>query len=186
MDDERLKLPYWIWYTSMFLLRADNARVKTPDKSIGEMYREFLADQNLTPQSGFQLWNQGLMISLAYGMFVLPSEFWKSHGSSNLPPFAFKTRSEFTFIKDNVSAQSQPDKFIQCMRNAIAHANLRVVVPSDIDQQDSWTFWNRNKNGRENFRVQTSSRGFANFFFEVGNYYVDTFRPLLEKRDAGL
>ena len=178
MRNDVNNLPHWIWYTAMFLYRADKARIDTPTKSIDEVYKEFLKDQGLDQKSGFQLRNQGTSMMLAYGLLVLPRELWLRN---DLPIFEFSTKPEFNFIVDDVHAQNQHSQFIRCIRNSISHANVHIIAPAGTNQKDTFTFWNYNPREKKiDFKVSSSWKGFLMFLDEVAKYYINTVKPVLE------
>lgn len=166
-------IPHWVWFTAMFLYRADNARSETPQISIGELYSSFLADQGLTSDSGFQLRNQGLTLMLAYGLLVIPMELW---GRDDLSQFPFNTRKNFMFLIDTVKARDSPQQFIRCMRNAISHCNIEIKAFASVDQCDAFTFWN-DRGQKIDFKIQVSWKGLSEYLDEVGKYYVNCVRP---------
>jgi hypothetical protein len=178
MRNDVNNLPHWIWFTAMFLYRADKAREETPTKSIEEVYNDFLRDQRLDQNSGFQLRNQGTSMMLAYGLLVLPREIWDR---DDLPSFEFNTKTEFKFIIDDVHAQTQHSQFIRCMRNSISHANVNIIAPAETHQRDTFTFWNYNlRNQCVDFKVSSSWKGFLSFLDEVAKYYINTVKPFFE------
>jgi len=175
MHDDMPNIPYWVWYTGRFLFYADRALEVNPEKPIGEVYQQFLQhEEGLSAESGFQLRNQGTTLMLAYGLLVLPRELWERDG---LPEFEFKTRDEFTFIIDTVGAQSNTRQFIRCMRNALSHANIKIIAPAQSSQENTFTFWNRTRSGDIDFKVETSWSGLIEFIVEAGRYYINKVKP---------
>jgi len=152
-------IPRWCWYTGMFLYAADRERLQAPKKPIELVFQDFLQEQGLSEDSGFQLRNQGLTLMMAYGLLVLP----RALQQDSQPIFAFQARDKFVFEIDDDETESHGGRFLRAMRNALSHSNISITVPSNTDDPNSWVFWDeKHGSGNVRLRYQRHGRGLAN------------------------
>ncbi len=134
--------------------------------TISAFMLEFTKAQHLQSVE-FNLKNQGLLISLLYGLLVVPKEMWEPIGTKT--KFAFKTRSYFSLSS---TGEVSTDEFLRLLRNAIAHANFEVLV-----EQSKYRFWNTTPRGHKNFEVTITHGHLGEFVAEIGKYYINEVCP---------
>ena len=162
----REEIPQWCWYNGQLLFALSDALAETPNMSLADFMLRFKQSQGLTTFD-FNLKNQGLLLSLLYGLLVVPKEIWENKGVGT--SFSFKTRSHFT-----ITSPSSPttDEFLRLLRNAIAHANFEVIL-----SQGLYRFWNVNPKGLRNFEATISHANLGAFVAEIGKYFINEVRP---------
>lgn len=161
----RDEVPKWCWYNGQLLFALSERLVSAPNTSISEFMREFKEAQQLN-HVDFNLKNQGLLISLMYGLLVLPKEMWEPKGTKT--NFAFKTRKNFS-LSPYVCFST--DDFLRLLRNAVAHANFEVII-----EQSKYRFWNTTPKGDRNFDVTITHGGLGEFVAEIGKYFINQAR----------
>ena len=162
----RDEIPQWCWYNGMLLFALEDYLKANPNISVSNFFNEFKITHQLQ-SINFNIKNQGLIISLLYGLLVVPNEMWEPKGTKT--NFAFNTKSHFTTTS---SAEFSTDEFLRLLRNAIAHANFEV----NIDQA-TYRFWNINQKGEKNFEVTITHGKLGEFVGEVGKYFINEARP---------
>lgn len=160
----RNEVPKWCWYNGQFLFALSDRLVSAPNTSISDFMSEFKEAQQLH-QVEFNLKNQGLLISLLYGLLVIPKEMWEPKGTKT--KFAFNTRNHFS-LSPNIST----DEFLRFLRNAVAHANFEVII-----EQSKYRFWNTTPKGDINFDVSIAHGGLGEFVAEIGKYFINEASP---------
>jgi hypothetical protein len=161
----RNEIPQWAWYNGQVMFHLSDALETDPTQTISHFVSSFQKSQNFP--SNFNFKNQGVLLSLLYGLLVVPKELWEK-GSSQTQ-FPFRTRQYFSFELGNTMDTAN---FLRCMRNAISHANFDVNIDPPVYQ-----FWNIGGNGTKNFEVKISHGDLGLFVSEVGKYYVNEVCP---------
>lgn len=128
--------------------------------------KSFKDSQQLT-SIDFNLKNQGILISLLYGLLVVPRELWEPNGVST--NFEFCTRTHFKFIHPHYVTTAD---FLRLMRNSLAHANFDIVV-----EDSRYKFWNVTPKGVRNFEVEITHGYLGEFVGEIGKYFINQVRP---------
>ena len=166
MNKERDDIPLWTWYNGQFLFLFDEELRKNPNQTISQFFITFLKSQNLQDYNFYHTKNQGTIILLLYGLFVIPKEIWEKDYSN----FPFTSRHKFTF---NHPTDNNLDtfNFLRLFRNSLAHANFQLDTNTT-----RLTFWNNQKDGVKNFEVEISYPDLADFTAEVGKYYINVVR----------
>lgn len=174
MNGYRKEIPKWVWYIGQFLFHFQDQLANGGQMTVAHCFSTFKEAQQLQNCPGVQLKNQGTMLMLLYGLLVIPREMWNYQG---LPEFPFHTRQEFQFCiaEENVAAR----KFLTHMRNAVAHANFDVNI-----ENGTYTFWNTQNDGMINFKVKVPRVGLCKFVTEVGQYYINSVKPYVDRIDA--
>ena len=67
-------LSKWIYYTGLFLNDFDKNLKESEDHQ--RIFKDYLDKTGFAQNTNFYLWNQGTILMLLYGLFVLPKEFW--------------------------------------------------------------------------------------------------------------
>jgi len=163
---------YWIWYTCNFVNTAEVARLKSPNKTIEQIYNEFVEGnpQVKNNKDTFTLVNQGLIIMIAYGICVFPKE-----GFSNFAEMDYPIRSKefFQVILDEKNSMSRRSCFLRRIRNAIAHGHFKFLSGISVDDPNSMELWDGPRDGEVNFKVTISVRKFLSFLDEIGHQFAD-------------
>ena len=106
-------LSKWIHDTGLFLSYFDKNKNNGVYKLI---FNNFLYENGFKNNTNFYLWNQGTILILLYGLFVLPKEFWMRFISDDhntqetrndadkliFEEFNFKTRKYFVKCENNL------------------------------------------------------------------------------------
>ena len=158
----RQEIPQWTWYNGQFLFQFDEELKKNPDKTIAQFFSDFLAKEGIKNLGFYHTKNQGVAILLLYGLLVIPKEIWEKSSTN----FQFTTRGKFS-IKPPTEINLSSLKFLQLLRNSLAHANFSIDISSS-----RLTFWN-NRNEIKNFEVEISFADLGEFLSEIGKYYVN-------------
>ena len=166
----RDEVPQWCWYNGMLLFAMSDCLEVAPEKTVSKFFDEF-KQTHLLQNIHFNIKNQGLLISLLYGLFVVPKEMWKPKNTTN---FTFETRKHFSSV---APINFSTDEFMRLLRNAVAHANFEVLV-----EQSTYRFWNVNRKGKKNFEVTITHGGLGEFVSEVGKYFINYARPPTQDR----
>lgn len=161
----RDEIPQWCWYNGMLLFALADYLETEPNKSVRNFFDDFKAAHQLQ-NIQFNIKNQGLLISLLYGLLVVPKEMWEPKGTKT--NFVFNTRNQFTTTS---SAPFSTDEFLRLLRNAVAHANFEVDIEKAI-----YRFWNTNPRGERTFEVTVTHGGLGEFIGEVGKYFINQVR----------
>lgn len=117
----RNEIPRWFWMNGQLNFELSKALETDPTQSISHFIQEFEKSRGLRP--GFNIKNQGMMISLLYGLLVVPKEIWESGNVETA--YQFKTKSLFTI---NTGTFNQVSDFLRLMRNSVSHANYEITL----------------------------------------------------------
>jgi len=167
MEGTRQEIPQWIWYNAQFAFKFQETLEKCPDKSLREFWSYFKKDQNLENLQDFHLKNQGMVLTLMYGLLVVPKEMW---GTEKLDKnFKFETKKELKITQPNHPISNS--EIIKYMRNSVSHANFEIY--SGLNQ---YVFWNKNKDGQRNFECIVSHESLGKFLTEIGKFYINEVR----------
>jgi hypothetical protein len=166
MNKERDDIPLWTWYNGQFLFLFDEQLKKNPNQTMLEFYSNFLKTQGIHNRNFYHTKNQGTVILLLYGLFVIPKEIWEK----NFTNFPFSTRPKFK-LNPPTNSNLNTYEFLRLFRNSLAHANFSINVQSTII-----TFWNNQKDDTKNFEVEIFLADLAEFTTEVGKYYINVVR----------
>jgi hypothetical protein len=163
---------YWIWYTCNFVNAAETARLYSPNKTITQIYNEFVDDnpQVRENKDTFTLVNQGLIIMIAYGICVFPKDRFSDFAEMDYP---ICTRKFFRVILDEKNSMNERKSFLRRIRNAIAHGHFEFLSGISVDDPNGMKLWDGPPNGEVNFRVAISVRKFLSFLNEVGHQFAE-------------
>ena len=171
MNDD---LFHWVWYTCNFVNAAEKARLSSPNKTISEVFAEFIEENPQLRQNRdrFTLVNQGLLIMTAYGICVIPRERFNGFADFHYP---LLSKSLFRVIEDKKNVMGERAKFLRKIRNAVAHVNINFLPNVSVDDLAGVEFWNRDKKGDIDFRVTISVKGLLEFLNEIGHQFADVY-----------
>ncbi len=173
-------LSKWIYYTGLFL--SDFEKNKENSEIHSLIFNNFLYENGFQKFNSFHLWNQGTMLMLLFGLFVLPKEFWlrfisdDDHNQINeadkliFEKFAFNSRKNFLNY-DNGIDQNKLDKetFLKRLRNSIAHNRIEIVK----SEESVIKFSNIDNTGKINFSVRITPINLTEFLNEIGKFFID-------------
>jgi len=167
-------VPIISWYIAQFLMEADKELVKPSGITVQRLYQNVCDShqiQNGFPE-GLPLFNFGVAMMLAYGIFVFPKEILGN--SVDWSQCQFKPGDSFNFLVDEMGAENDFGQFIRGMRNSISHANVKYLGGFPVDRKDCCTFWSET-NGTKvvNFKVQVSEKGFLKFLDTVAKFMIN-------------
>ena len=160
----REEIPQWCWYNGQLLFALSDSLQTDSDLTIGQFMDEFKEAHGL-PQ--FNLKNQGLILSLMYGLLVVPKEIWEPGNS--VTKFEFFTRKNFEV---SIGVGLPNHDFLRLLRNAISHANFEI-----IPEENLYRLWNIKTNGDRNFEATITHGHLGEFIAEVGKYFINQVRP---------
>lgn len=183
--NEMNDLSKWIYYTGLFL--SDFNQKKDTDESSKKIFTDFLKNNGFTENTNFYLWNQGTILILLYGLFVLPKEFWTrflSDDSANLKTqadnlifdnFSFTSREHFIDCDNIDSKKLDKETFLRRFRNAISHNRIEIIK----GEQAEIKFTNkpdRPDNAPNNFAVKISPQNLTGFLNEISKFFIDNLK----------
>lgn len=165
MCDEFRDLYKWVYYSSKFLTYC--AYPCSLNNSVIEQFSKF---EGIQEPGNFKTINQGSVLMILYGLFVLPKEFWENHlDKSNFfseSGFVFNSKGTFTMYRPNNDIDNV--QFLRKLRNSIAHSNV------NIDKDTGYIrFKNFNKNRDCDFEVTNNIPGLAKFVEEISGFFID-------------
>jgi hypothetical protein len=174
MNEQFKDLCRWIYYTGRFLNYCDYEQ----GQQLQIVRDEFLRQERLVANKNFRPWNQGAVVMMLYGLFVLPKEFWRNYlGDDNneraladniiFEGFQFDSRG--TFADDGfANADLNTCQFLRRLRNACAHANIDVDVANNRIR-----FRNYDHAGNINFAVSNDLAGLTQFVGEMSRFFIN-------------
>ena len=171
MNDD---LFHWVWYTVNFVNAAEKARLSFPQKTISDVFNEFIEDNPQLKQNRdrFTLVNQGLLIMTAYGICVIPRESFNGFADFHYP---LQSMRLFKVIEDKKNVMSERAIFLKKIRNAVAHVNIDFLPNIPVDDPSGVELWNKDTKGEIDFRVTISARGLLKFLNEIGHQFADIY-----------
>ena len=178
MEREENKIPALCFHIGQFLIWFEDNKNNTP---FSEVHRKFLDQiQTKSKLDDFQYANYALIIMLCYGLLVYPIEYWNKIFKDDLSmkrieKIVIKAAEEkgiqIKSMKDlfnSSPASSTPGKdkdFLRKLRNAVAHAHIKVDFTND-----SYIFWNE-RNNRKNFEVSVETKHLSIFLTGLARYF---------------
>ncbi|MCC7147515.1 MAG: hypothetical protein IT443_13825 [Phycisphaeraceae bacterium] len=140
-----------------------------------QVIQDALEDGNLgrslakwTTHYGIPNWNlknPAYIASLLYCLIVVPKEIWDPPSNDTIYNLLDKDKPLRLF---QVTTWAPPNNehplrdFIRHLRNAIAHVNFAS------DSQENYEFWDKSRNGTENFKVSITVDALGRFLSTVG------------------
>lgn len=163
-DQNDLKDLYlWIAYSSKFISYMNEYAINCP-----EIIKQFCEKEGIRDCKDFEVINQGSIIMMLYGIFVVPKELWENtskDGNSGIwEKFNFDSRN--TFIELESTNSLSKEIFLRRFRNSLAHSNFSVDKERGVIQ-----FWNCNSDNHKNFMVENTPRGLGEFADEVSQHF---------------
>jgi len=164
------------WFTAQFLGKFEETRKSKPSTSVSDVYSAFVNEHPILAENrdASLLIHQGVALSLAYTLIVLPWESdvelqsWQIKIDS-LSEFHLKTRPEKYFTGDGTTSE-----WLRYLRNCFAHGNVEINPQAGIDGNEAYVLWNcPEKNKPKNFEATCSSRVFMEFLDEFGRKFID-------------
>jgi hypothetical protein len=169
-------LSKWIHNTGLFLSHFDKNKNNGVYKLI---FNNFLYENGFQNKTNFYLWNQGTILILLYGLFVLPKEFWARFISDDhnnqadqsiFNNFEFNTRDCFDNCDNLDQKELGKEVFLRRLRNSIAHSRIDIIK----GELGEIKFSNIDRDGNIDFSVKITPINLTSFLSEISKYFIDT------------
>ena len=155
----------WGYWTAKFLFDM-SGKVHRGMKLEECVFDSFLSDNGFAKNTTFVLDNQATILMTAYILLVYPRELLDQFDYAILPD---DLQHPFTFTIPAPPEMLDNETFIRRMRNAIAHANVQLI----LGENASFRLWNENQQDNVNFDVRISKEDFVGFLARLGRIFVN-------------
>jgi hypothetical protein len=171
IEQEFRDLYKWVYYSSKFFSYSGGST--TLNKKDIEKFCEL---EGIKEPDKFQVINQGSILMMLYGLFVIPKEFWRNYleeDSSKRCEADDLIFSEFAFVSRRTFNVSIPSNelldvvFLRRFRNALAHSNVEI-----IKEENLFKFRNFNKQGQCNLEITNNAAGLGEFVDEISHFFI--------------
>lgn len=172
IEQEFRDLYKWIYYSSRFINFTGGQT--TLSKIVVE---QFCAIEGIKEPGQFQVINQGSVLMMLFGLFVIPKEFWRRYLEEDeskrseaddliFADFVFQSRRNFNTTLP--SSELSTVVFLRRFRNALAHGNVEIDIEANF-----FTFKNYDKQNKCNLETRNNMAGLGKFVDEISDFFIN-------------